>query len=71
MSMLQPFAFTVCSSRCVCQVVLSVHPSVAKMTIFIVIHGPGCVGSEVADFAHFPLILGCLDAVLLIGSGSL
>ena len=73
-----------------------VRPSVAKMTIFIVIHGQGCVGSEVADeaypegsgvvvagqrcwqsrgsedaacpgFAHFPLVSGCLDAVLLVG----
>ena len=29
-----------------------VRPSVAKITIFIVIHGPGCVGSEVADEAY-------------------
>ena len=29
-----------------------VRPSVAKMTIFIVLHGPGCAGSEVADEAY-------------------
>ena len=29
-----------------------VRPSVAKMTIFIVTQGPGCVGSELADEAY-------------------
>ena len=81
-----------------------VRPSVAKMTIFTVIHGPGCEGSEVADEVYpgpegsgavtwgqdtavdragavetllaralrtLPLVLGCLDTVLLVGSDSL